>query len=140
MTHELLLMVQFSTFIMAAHDTTTSAVSHTLYILSRNQDIQTKLREEIAQARREHGDPDYETLMALPLLDAVCRETLRIHPPATHINRMYVLLWYLYMREGANFEQHKQGHCSSVTLADQMHRRKEGSQGDLSEEGDDCPH
>lgn len=81
---------------MAAHDTTTSAVSHTLYILSRHQDVQTKLRGEILKARREHGDPDYDALMALPLLDAVCRETLRIHPPATHINRVYASLSMIY--------------------------------------------
>ncbi|EJC98496.1 cytochrome P450 [Fomitiporia mediterranea MF3/22] len=100
------LLAHMSTFIMAAHDTTTSATSRILYVLSRRQDVQTKLREELLAARREHGDIDYDSLMALPYLDAVCRETLRVHPPATHINRVtnkdtvLPLLWPLKSTDG----------------------------------------
>lgn len=76
---------------MAGHDTTTSATSRVLYILSRDQEAQSRLREEVTAARKEHRDLDYDALMALPFLDAVCRETMRVYPPATHINRMYVV-------------------------------------------------
>ena len=67
-----------STFLFAGHDTTTSSLSRILYILSMRQDIQTKVREEVTAARREYGDLDYDTLVSLPYLDAVCRETLRL--------------------------------------------------------------
>ena len=77
----------FSTFLFAGHDTTTSSLSRILYILSMRQDIQTKVREEVTAARREYGDLDYDTLMNLPLLDAVCRETLRLFPPGSQVMR-----------------------------------------------------
>ena len=51
------------------------------------QDIQTKVREEVTAARREYGDLDYDTLMNLPLLDAVCRETLRLYSPVAYLSR-----------------------------------------------------
>lgn len=38
-------------------------------------------------ARKEHGDLDYDALMGLPFLDAVCRETLRVFPPLSSISR-----------------------------------------------------
>lgn len=77
-----------STFIVAGHDTTTSAVCRVLHTLSEHQDIQTKLREEVTAARKEYGDLDYDTLMALPLLDAICRETMRVYPPVSHLDRV----------------------------------------------------
>jgi cytochrome P450 len=60
-------------------DTTSNALSRVLQLLSENPDIQTRLREEIREARQLHGaDLQYDELVALPLLDAVCRETLRL--------------------------------------------------------------
>jgi len=54
--------------------------------LSRNPDVQTKLRNELL----EHGaDPTYDQLSnGLPYLDAVVHEILRIHPPAVGIPRL----------------------------------------------------
>lgn len=54
--------------------------------------MQTRLRDEIVAARkeREGADFDYDTLMGLPYLDAVCRETLRVFPPLPNISRTYV--------------------------------------------------
>ena len=60
-------------------DTTSNALSRVLQLLGENPDIQTRLREEIREARQLHGtDLQYDELVALPLLDAVCRETLRL--------------------------------------------------------------
>lgn len=77
----------FSTLIVAATDTTTSAITRILSLLVVHQDVQTKLREEVTAARKEHGDLDYDTLQALPFLDAVCRETLRVYCPVPTIQR-----------------------------------------------------
>jgi cytochrome P450 len=54
-----------------------------------HSDVQDKLRAEIARAQEENGgeDLDHDTLMALPYLDAITRETLRLHPPVTFLSR-----------------------------------------------------
>ena len=77
-----------STLIFAATDTTTSAVSRVLSILAEHQDIQTQVREEVTAARQTYGDLDYDTLQSLPLLDAICRETLRLYAPVPNIVRV----------------------------------------------------
>ncbi|KAH8115673.1 cytochrome P450, partial [Phellopilus nigrolimitatus] len=84
------LLAHMSTFIFAGHDTTTSAISRTLDVLSQWPDVQSRLREEVTAARKEHGgtDLDYDTLMGLPYLDAVCRETLRVFPPVPVVDRI----------------------------------------------------
>lgn len=62
----------------AATDTTSSALSRILWLLSTHLEVQEKLRREIANARTAYGDMSYDTLVQLPYLDAVCRETLRL--------------------------------------------------------------
>ena len=59
-------------------DSTTSALVRTLWILAQRQDAQDKLRFEIREARNGKGDLTYDELTALPYLDAVFRETLRL--------------------------------------------------------------
>ena len=43
-------------------------------------DVQEKLRAEVLEARALNGgqDLEYDELVALPYLDAICRETLRL--------------------------------------------------------------
>ncbi|TFK22383.1 cytochrome P450 [Coprinopsis marcescibilis] len=69
---------QMSTLTFAAMDTTSSALSRILWLLSKHPHVQEKLRQEICQVHAEHGDLGYDDLVALPYLDAVCRETLRL--------------------------------------------------------------
>ena len=66
-----------STLVVAGMDTTSNALARVLHILSRNPDSQEKLRKEIIEARNGQ-DIGYDTLVDLPYLDAVCRETLRV--------------------------------------------------------------
>ena len=61
-------------------DTTSNALAHTLLLLARNQEVQEKLRREVTEARVKYGDLAYDELEALPYLDAICRETLRLCP------------------------------------------------------------
>ena len=62
-------------------DTTSNAMARVLHLLSEHPDIQQQLREEIMHARDDGTgklrDLDYDEVMGLPFLDAVCRETLR---------------------------------------------------------------
>ena len=52
----------------------------TLLLLGDHLDIQEKLRREILEVYdgSNSGKLDYDTLVNLPYLDAVCRETLRL--------------------------------------------------------------
>ncbi|KAK7680835.1 hypothetical protein QCA50_016145 [Cerrena zonata] len=82
------LLGQISLLIFAATDTSASALTTMLQLLARNQDVQDRLRNEIQEARHQHGEEiPYHKLMVLPLLDAVCRETLRIQPPVPYLIR-----------------------------------------------------
>ncbi|EIN05371.1 cytochrome P450 [Punctularia strigosozonata HHB-11173 SS5] len=75
-------IAQMSTLVFAATDTTTNALSRILYLLSENPDVQHKLRDEILEARNSQGhELMYDELDALPYMDAVIRETLRLYPP-----------------------------------------------------------
>lgn len=62
---------------IAGMQTTSSAMSRTLHLLSINPDVQTRLRSEIREAQKD-GQLTYDQLVSLPYLDAVCRETLRL--------------------------------------------------------------
>lgn len=64
--------------IFAAMDTTSNALSRILQLLATNQGVQSNLRDVVSQSGAGRGDIIYEELNKLPLLDAVCRETLRL--------------------------------------------------------------
>lgn len=67
---------------MAGHDTTANALSWAFVHLLEEPALWARLVEELQGAR---GGPDWERVLALPLLDATVREVLRLHPifPAT---------------------------------------------------------
>lgn len=90
-------------------DTVTTAVARVFWILAREQEAQARLRSEIRKAKLavavEQGLEDewekaslpYDTLVSLPYLDAVVRETLRLYPPTSLINRVCVVLSLLLL-------------------------------------------
>jgi len=80
---------QINSLTFAATDTTSGALARILHLLGQHKDAQSKVRHEIRQAREENGGEDipYDTLVSLPYLDAICRETLRLYPPVTQLMR-----------------------------------------------------
>lgn len=67
------------TFVVAGHETTSGTVNYTLHELSKNQDIQSRLRRELYQFRKDNNgrEPtfdEYASGTALPYLDAVMKE------------------------------------------------------------------
>ena len=66
-----------------------------LHLLSLNPEIQDRLREELSTAP---SSTDYNELHSLEYLDAVCREVLRIYPPATLIERQALKDWVVPLR------------------------------------------
>ncbi|KAJ3564031.1 hypothetical protein NP233_g8563 [Leucocoprinus birnbaumii] len=76
-------VAQVATLVFAAMDTTSSALSRILYLLTKHPEVQEKLRGELLEAKKNIGEDElsYDQLVTLPYLDAVCRETLRVYPP-----------------------------------------------------------
>ncbi|KAJ3805519.1 cytochrome P450 [Lentinula aff. lateritia] len=74
-------IAQVPTFLVAGHETTSTAVTWALYALTQNKEVQRKLREELIQVSTE--SPTMDILNSLPYLDAVVRETLRVYSPVT---------------------------------------------------------
>lgn len=66
-------------FLVAGHETTSTATMWCLYALTQAPDVQKKLRDELFTLQTEA--PTMDELSSLPYLDAVVRETLRIHAP-----------------------------------------------------------
>ena len=70
-------------------DTTSNALSRILHLLAQNPSVQDKLRSELQTATAGGtADLDYDGLMNLPYLDAVCRETLRVYAPVGTTGRV----------------------------------------------------
>merc|ERR1711892_1171465 len=82
---ELTLVATAIVLLIAGYDTTGMTLSYFMYELSKNQDIQTKLQEEIDEAFEESGGefPDYNVIQSLPYLETVIYETLRFHSPVS---------------------------------------------------------
>ena len=80
---------EVNTFMFEGHDTTTSATSLCLYLLSRHPKIQQKLFHEI---HAHFGDNlarpvTYRDLQELNYLNCVVKESLRLFPPIPAIGR-----------------------------------------------------
>ena len=76
-----------NTFMFVGSDTTSLAVTWTLLLLAKHPSIQDQLRAELCGLPRPGNIDDaavlthYQNIAAAPLLDKVCRETLRLVPP-----------------------------------------------------------
>ncbi|KAI0657157.1 cytochrome P450 [Cubamyces menziesii] len=85
------LIAQVSVLVLAAMDTTSNALARILHQLALHPEVQEKLRQELVRARDDGAgslrDLDYDEVMELPYLDAVCRETLRRFPPVKGLFR-----------------------------------------------------
>ncbi|PPQ64799.1 hypothetical protein CVT26_002631 [Gymnopilus dilepis] len=69
-------------------DTTSGAIARLLHLLALNPDVQSHLRHEVVQAFHHQDEAiDFSNVSALPYLDAVVRETLRVYPPIPTIFR-----------------------------------------------------
>ena len=67
---------------VAGSETVSTALAFTMGALAQDLDIQSKLREEV---RTIAGEPTYDDFVdpnLLPYLDSVCREAMRMFPPA----------------------------------------------------------
>ncbi|EJF55963.1 cytochrome P450 [Dichomitus squalens LYAD-421 SS1] len=72
-------LAQVPTFLVAGHETTSTATTWCLFALTQSPDVQKKLRDELLTIETEN--PTMDELNALPYLDMVVHETLRLYAP-----------------------------------------------------------
>ena len=75
------LLGQIFLLFFAGHDTTRNALAWTLLLLAQHPTVAHDLRDELT-GTLGGGPPSLDQLGALPLLDAVIKESLRLFPPA----------------------------------------------------------
>jgi cytochrome P450 len=80
-------VAQMMGFLVAATDTTSSALSRVLHLLALHPDVQDKLRKELKEAFEDNEELTHDQLVSLPFLEAVCRESLRLYPPLPGVMR-----------------------------------------------------
>ncbi len=76
---------ELNAILSAGHETTGVALGWAIYELARHPEVLEKLRAELAPL-----GPDFDPSLALrlPYLDAVCKETVRLHPPLAECARV----------------------------------------------------
>ncbi|KAK7024692.1 cytochrome P450 [Favolaschia claudopus] len=79
---------QMTVMIFGAQDTASSTLSRILYMLSINPDAQERVRGELHAAGALERRLSLEEVSALPWLDAVLKETLRLYPPVPFVRRV----------------------------------------------------
>ncbi|KAJ6549830.1 cytochrome P450, partial [Mycena capillaripes] len=79
-------LAQVPTFLVAGHETTSTATTWALYALTQNLAAQGRLRAELLNVPTDA--PTMDELNALPYLDCVVREALRLHAPISTTNRI----------------------------------------------------
>lgn len=71
------------TILLAGHDPTTAAMAWALYWIHKTPRVAERVRAELAACAEHPAAP-----AALPYLDAVCHETLRLYPPVPATERI----------------------------------------------------
>ncbi|KAF7347066.1 hypothetical protein MVEN_01460400 [Mycena venus] len=80
------LVAQIPAFLAAGHETTSHATSWALHALSLNHAVQHKLREELLTMSTDN--PSMDQLNALPYLEVVLREVMRVYAPVWYLERI----------------------------------------------------
>ncbi|KAK4879729.1 hypothetical protein RN001_007875 [Aquatica leii] len=81
------LLSQAISFLAVGHETLSSIVALTIYHLSMNDKIQTRLRDEINNVIEHYGDITPESLADMEYLQMVVHESLRMYPVIQFIHR-----------------------------------------------------
>src|SRR5215469_6754236 len=84
------------TIFLAGHETTANALTWTLYLLSKNPTVESKLYEELCSILGNNSNngkdriPTIEDIPKLEYTEKVFRESMRLYPPAWTIGRQVI--------------------------------------------------
>lgn len=76
-------LAECSVMMNAGTDTTTAALTNTIYLLYKHPKVLARLREELDEATGTSPIPLYEVVSQLPYLRACVEESLRVRPAST---------------------------------------------------------
>lgn len=77
------ILAESSVMMNAGTDTTTAALTNTIYLLYKNPSVLAKLRKELDEATGNTEIPSYGALSELPYLRACVEESLRVRPASS---------------------------------------------------------
>ena len=80
---------QLFVFLLAGHETSSTALSWIFYFLAQHPEVQEKLRREVKETLKER-EVCWETYDSMEYLAAVVNETLRLQPPAPFYRRRVI--------------------------------------------------
>lgn len=83
------ILINSMVFMTAGYDTTAITLSWLAFELALNPDVQDKLIAEIDEKVGKER-PTYDNAFKLEYLDMVVSESLRMHPPASRVNRVAI--------------------------------------------------
>jgi len=80
---------EVDTFMFAGHDTSSTTLNWTIYVLGRYPEVQRKLQREIDAVFGGNFDADVtiDQMKDLRYMDMVVKEVLRLYPPAAFVGR-----------------------------------------------------
>ena len=76
------------TFMFEGHDTTTSGMSWTLYLLAKHPEHQEKVREEVRSVLMGREWLEYDDLKDLKYTQWCIKEAMRLYPPVLEMHRV----------------------------------------------------
>ncbi|KAK7051784.1 cytochrome P450 [Favolaschia claudopus] len=79
-------LAQVPTFLVAGHETTSTATTWCLFALAQNKPAQTRLRNELLAM--DTDEPSMDELNALSYLECVVKESLRVYSPVPSTTRV----------------------------------------------------
>nr|AAF97936.1 cytochrome P450 CYP6N3v1 [Aedes albopictus] len=75
-------------FFLAGFETSSTAMSNSLYELAQNSELQDKARKSVMDSIKKHGSLTYEAIQDMQYIDQCINESLRKYPPASNLTRI----------------------------------------------------
>ncbi|XP_059618985.1 probable cytochrome P450 28a5 isoform X1 [Phlebotomus argentipes] len=98
--NELDMVAHAVTFFIDGFETSSIALTFTLFEIARHKNVQDKLRNEIRETLAKHGKITHDVVSEMPYLDQVFMESLRLYPPASFLAKTVTEQTELKLSEG----------------------------------------
>ncbi len=116
---ELVIVATAIVILVAGYDTTGTTLAFAIYELSKNPDVQERLRNEVEDVVGDAEEITYDHIQSMTYLDQVISETLRYHTPIPFTQRATSKPYKIPGNEKCNkpsFQNCDCCYCSTVLL------------------------